>query len=204
MLMRYTYITDWQVLYDKHNYCCIRTSQDIYLITILTNSWASSTKHRPNMSMVTMIKYKKMTIKRLTHWGLVAHICVIKLTIIGSNNIVPPGRRQTIIWTNAGILLMLILGTNCSEIFIEINTFHWRKCISNGRLENVAICPDLNVTDFPDHFIVVSVWDLNHQILFYCCLAHNGSVCLLSVIRFFQITSRINLLPPTSTQLIRL
>ena len=40
----------------------------------------------------------------LTHWGPVTHICVSKLTIMGSHNSLP-GQRQTIIWINAGILL---------------------------------------------------------------------------------------------------
>ena len=39
----------------------------------------------------------------LTHWGRVTHICVCNQTIIGSNNGLSPGRRQAIIWTNAGI-----------------------------------------------------------------------------------------------------
>ena len=42
----------------------------------------------------------------LTHWGRVMHICIGKLTIIGSDNGLSPGRRQAIIWTNAGILLI--------------------------------------------------------------------------------------------------
>ena len=46
----------------------------------------------------------------LTHWGGVTHICVSKLTIIGSDNGLSPGRRQAIIWTNAGILLIRPLG----------------------------------------------------------------------------------------------
>ena len=40
--------------------------------------------------------------------------------IIGSDNGLSPGRRQAIIWTNAGILLIGPLGTNFSEILIEI------------------------------------------------------------------------------------
>ena len=56
----------------------------------------------------------------LTHWGRVTHICVSKLTIIASDNGLSPGRRQAIIWTNAGILLIGPLGTNFSEISIEI------------------------------------------------------------------------------------
>ena len=57
----------------------------------------------------------------LNHWGRVTHICVSKLTIIGSDNGLSPGRRQAIIWTNAGILLIRTLGTNFSEILGEIH-----------------------------------------------------------------------------------
>ena len=38
--------------------------------------------------------------------GRVTHICVRKLTIIGSDNGLSPGQRQAIIGTNAGILLI--------------------------------------------------------------------------------------------------
>ena len=54
-------------------------------------------------------------------------ICVSNLTIIDSDNGLSPGRRQAIIWTNAGILLIGPLGTNFSEILIEIQTFSLRK-----------------------------------------------------------------------------
>ena len=58
---------------------------------------------------------------KLTHWGQVqvTHICVSKLTIIGSDNSVSHGRHQAIIWTNEGILLIGPLGTNFSEILIK-------------------------------------------------------------------------------------
>ena len=55
------------------------------------------------------------------------HICVVDLTIIGSDNGLSPGRRQAIIWTNAGILLIGPLGTNFSETLIEIQTFPLKK-----------------------------------------------------------------------------
>ena len=61
----------------------------------------------------------------LTHWGRVTHICVSKIIIIGSDNGLSPNRRQAIIWTNAGILLIGPLGTNFSEILIE--TFSYKK-----------------------------------------------------------------------------
>ena len=73
----------------------------------------------------------------LTHWGRVTHICICKPTIIGSDNGLSPGRRQTIIRTNAGILLMgWILGTNFSEILNEIHTFSFKKMHLKFRLQS--------------------------------------------------------------------
>ena len=63
----------------------------------------------------------------LTHWGRVTHICVGKLTIIGSDNGLLPGRRQAIIWTDDRILLIGPLGKKISEILIEIQTFPLKK-----------------------------------------------------------------------------
>ena len=55
------------------------------------------------------------------------HICDSKQTIIGSDHGLSPGRRQAIIWTNAGILLIRTLGTNFSEILSEIHSFSFSK-----------------------------------------------------------------------------
>ena len=63
----------------------------------------------------------------LTHSGRVTHICVGKLTTIASDNGLSPGRRQAIIWTNAGILLIGPLGTNFNETLIVIHTFSFNK-----------------------------------------------------------------------------
>ena len=54
------------------------------------------------------------------------HICVSKLTIVGSDNGLSPDRHQAIIWTNAGLLIGP-LRTNFSEILIEILTFSFKK-----------------------------------------------------------------------------
>ena len=65
--------------------------------------------------------------QRLTHWGRVMHICISKLTIIGLDNGLSPGRHQAIIWTNAGILLIRTLATNFSEILSQIHKFSFKK-----------------------------------------------------------------------------
>ena len=70
---------------------------------------------------------KETCIHYLTHLGRVTHICVNKLTIIGSDNGLSPDQRQAISWTNAGLLLIGPLGTNFSEMLIEILTFSVKK-----------------------------------------------------------------------------
>ena len=82
----------------------------------------------------------------LTHWGRVTHICVNNLTIIGPDNGLSPGRRQAIIWTNTGMLLIGPLGTNFNEILLEIHTFSFKKIhfkMSSGKWR--PFCPGLNV-----------------------------------------------------------
>ena len=69
----------------------------------------------------------KWALIQLTHWGRATHICVGKLTIIGSDNGLSPGRRQAIIWTIAGILLIGPLWTNYSEILIGIQSSSFKK-----------------------------------------------------------------------------
>ena len=55
------------------------------------------------------------------------HLCVSKLTIIGPDNGLSPGRRQAIIWTKDEILLIGPLETNFSDILIDIYTFSFKK-----------------------------------------------------------------------------
>ena len=85
----------------------------------------------------------------LTQWGRVTHICVSKLTIIGSDNGLSPDRRQAIIWTNAGLLLIRPLGTNLSEIVIEILTFSFKKMrLKLSSAKRRPFCLGLNVLSF--------------------------------------------------------
>ena len=108
-------------------------------------TWVLSAPVGPHMYVGPMNLAVWVYLVMLTHWGRVTHICVSKRTIIGSDNGLSPGRRQAIIWTNAGILLIGPLGTNVNETSIEIHTFHSRKCIWKCRLEN------------GDHFVSASM-----------------------------------------------
>ena len=100
----------------------------------------------------------------LTHWGRVTHICVSEFTIIGSDNGLTPCRRQAIIWTNVGILLIRPLGTNFSENLIEIHAFSFKKIdlkMSSGKWR--SFCLGLNV---------LSAWllSLSEAVMVYCLL----------------------------------
>ena len=55
------------------------------------------------------------------------YICASELAIFGSDNGLPPGQHQAIIWTNARILFIGPLRTNSGEILIEIDTFSFNK-----------------------------------------------------------------------------
>ena len=122
-----------------------------------------------------------------THWGRVTHICVSKLIIISPDNGLSPGRRQAIIWTNAGILLIGPLGTNFSKILIEILTFSLKKNVFYSAVCEIApflsrpqcvnhwnfstLCGHLPLTPSPvegmDSFILYSRRVLCHVIYHY-------------------------------------
>ena len=86
------------------------------------------------------------------------HICVGKLTIIGSDNGLSPERRQAIIWTNAGILLIEPLGTNFSEILIKSPTFSFKKmCLKESTAKWQPFCLGLNELKPDQHVWLVSV-----------------------------------------------
>ena len=109
----------------------------------------------------------------LTHWGRVTHICIGKLTIIGSYNGLSPGRRQAIIWTNAGILLISPLGTNFSEILIEIHTFSFNNIhlkMSSVKWRPFCLC--LNVLNNYVFFFFSKC-----DFIFWCCFQWMQNFC---------------------------
>ena len=100
------------------------------------------------------------------HWGIVTHTCVGKLTIIGSDKCLAPGRRQAIIRSNAGILLIGPLGRNIGEILIGIQTFsfknmHLKMSSANWR----PFCLGLNVLNidvcaYSRPWVKQNIWDI--------------------------------------------
>ena len=116
----------------------------------------------------------------LTHWGRVTHICVSKLTIIGSENGLSPGRRQAIIWANDGILLIRTLGTNFSEILGKLHSIsfmkmHVKMSSAKGRLFSLG----LNEC----HADIASGWNKYGTI-------SNKTILLLVKLNLIQITEK--------------
>ena len=103
------------------------------LICAWTNSWANNRDagdlrgHRAHCDVTVMRSYFAVQGLDFMHWRRVMHRCVGKLTSIGSDNCLSPGRGQAIIWTNAGILLIRTLGIIFSEISSEIQAFSVKK-----------------------------------------------------------------------------
>ena len=85
--------------------------------------WNTLGKIRTKLIYLNKYRYFNKALPYLTHLSRVTYICLSKLTIIGAYNDLSPGRRQAIIWNNAGILLIGALGTNLNEILIEMYTF---------------------------------------------------------------------------------
>ena len=85
------------------------------------------------------------------------HICVGNITIIGTNNGLSSGRRKAIIWTNVGIVIIGLLGTNYSEIWIWILPFSFKKINSKMASAKMAIILSRRGE------LTLSVWVLNRS-----------------------------------------
>ena len=144
-------------------YVLIRT------INLLTKRWTDlgapgRQTVQGNHVCICAIDFKPRMANLLTHWGRVTHICVSKLTIIGSDNGFAPDRRQAINWTNAGILLIGPMGTNCSEILIEIHAFSFKTMhfkMSSGKWR--PFCVGLNVLNGAASFYYGILQPIGHN-----------------------------------------
>ena len=71
---------------------------------------------------------------------------ISNLIAIASDNALSPGRRQAIIWTNSGILLIRPLETKFSEILIEIHTLSFNKThLEMLSVKRRPFCLDFNI-----------------------------------------------------------
>ena len=130
-----------------------------------------------------------------THWGRVTHIWVGNLVIIGSDNGLSPVRRQAIIWTNAGKLLIWPLGTNFSEFLIEILTISVKKMrlkVSSAKWG--PFCLGLNVLSMAHPVLFLS--SASCSVVTTDCFVLIKTAHFLSLIFTFSTTckQRLNLL----------
>ena len=83
------------------------------------------------------------------HWHYMASLGLCKLAIIGSDNGLSTGLRQTIIWTGAVILSIWTLGTKLSEMLIGIHMFSFKKSYLNMSSAKVRrLCLNINVLPY--------------------------------------------------------
>ena len=126
--MRLSWTADCRII------CMVVGDRHIIIVPPQRQQILGLTKLRQNMTIFL----------RDPHWGRVTHICVGELTIIGSDNGLSPGRRQAIIWTNAGILLiwphMKKFWWNCNQ--------NWSIFIQENALENV-VCEMASILSRP-------------------------------------------------------
>ena len=125
-------------------------------------------------------------------------MCVGKLTINGSDNGLLPGRRQAIIWTNAGILLIGPLGTNFSEILIRIQTFSFKKLhLKMSSAKWRLFCLGLN--ELRQWYIDVSVNTITAIVYIYPKLDENALLrsqeitkCMIICVKIWLYTMRLH------------
>ena len=102
-----------------------------------------------NCRYILMIPVKNSACKGLTHWA--------EWSIYASVNYhhwfrkwLSPSRRQGIIWTNAGILLIWSIGTEFSEILIEMNIFSFTIMhLNKSSAKCLPFCSGINVVCHP-------------------------------------------------------
>ena len=137
---------------------------------------------------------------QLTHYGRVTHVCVSKPTIIASDNGLSPGWCQAVIWTSDGILLIGPLGTNFSEISIEIITFSFKKM--HLQVSSSKCCLSLNVLNCTLQFMAIKATrhDCSHIILLgsphcqvHCWMGLWNIECSLCILNNLDIFCKINL-----------
>ena len=108
-----------RVHWHRTRYYCIFTN-----LMILQPKWLSLSQFLWMFWSAAQMSSEHVDFMLFSVWS---HDNLINSFIIGSDNSLSPGRRQAIIWTNAGILWIRTLGTNFSEILSEIHAFSFKK-----------------------------------------------------------------------------
>ena len=148
-------LTLHDVMYGNDNctICCRRfqSFQENHVLCAIMNFISNvdviSRRHTAfGKKLIGSVKLARQKFSLLTHWGRVTDIYVGKLTIIGLNNGLSPGRHQAVIWTNDVILLIIPLGTNFSEILIGNQIFSFKKMyLKMSSVKWRPLCLGLNV-----------------------------------------------------------
>ena len=87
------------------------------------------------------------------------HISVNKLTIIGSDNGLSPGRRQAIIWTNDGILWIMPYWIYFCEILFQVRKFSLMEMhLKISSVKWRSFCIDVNVLIHILHWLIPDEW----------------------------------------------
>ena len=93
----------------------------------------------------------------LSHWNRVKHIIIIV-----SDNGLSPARRRSIIWTNAGILLIGLLGIHFKEILVEtifsFKKMHLKMASAKWRLFRLGLNVLTHCEFYFGWFIAVITW----------------------------------------------
>ena len=81
----------------------------------------------------------------LTHWSRVTHICVSSATINSAENGLSPGRCQTNIWTNAGMLLIGPISIVQWNLLRNLHNSSRENAFENVVLKMACVLSRLNV-----------------------------------------------------------
>ena len=103
-------LSSWRKRYFKTHFWCMEHRFELYTLLVLISS----------LYVIQWCSHELTEAK----WCIYASV---NYAIIVSGNGLSPGRRQAIIWPNAGVLSIWPLGTNISEISIEIHIFSFKK-----------------------------------------------------------------------------
>ena len=104
-----------------------------------------------------------------------------------------PGRRQAIIWTNAGILLIRTLGINFSEILSKIHIFSCKKMhLKASSAKCRPFCLGLSVLTLSDSDPVkLYIWNIYIHVYFSMHVMITICIIDISNTMFFKIFSSI-------------